>query len=206
MMMNESIAKRGRGRPAAYDPETALNAAMKTFWAHGFEGTSMSTLCDALAMNKASIYAAFGSKEALFRKVLECYVSGPAGFVTQALNEATAFKVVEKLLTTAAHFLTSNEHPHGCMLVQGALSCSTEAQHIHDLLAEYRIGYEAALAKRFDKAKAIHDLPEKADPATLAKMVALVHQGMSVQASNGASSEDLLEVVRLVLKQFEHQR
>lgn len=200
--MQQEIVKRKRGRPATFDYEIALEKAMQTFWAYGFEGTSMSTLTDALSMNKASIYAVFGSKEDLFNKALDRYVKGPAAFVTESLNEATAVKVVEKFLMTSARSLTNKNHPCGCMVIQSALTCSLEAKHIHDRLAGYRAAYEAAFAKRFERAIAENDLPRDANCRALAKLMVTVQQGMSVQASSGANEQELLLVADLVVNQF----
>lgn len=204
MNMPEIINKRGRGRPAAFDYESALDSAMRTFWRYGFEGTSMTELTHAMGMNKTSIYAAYGSKEELFQKALNKYANGPVKFVADSLNEKSAFEVVKKLLTHAAVNLTSTQQPYGCMIIQGALSCSKESQHIHDLLSAYRHSYEKQLFERLERAKAEKDIPSDADAKSLAKLVATVHQGMSVQASSGASTEELLSVANMVAEKFKH--
>jgi len=200
--MTEIIDKRGRGRPAAFDYDTALESAMRTFWLYGFEGTSMTELTKAMGMNKTSIYAAYGSKEALFQKAVSRYANGPVSFVAEALNEKSAFEVVRKLLTTAAAKLTSAQNPAGCMIIQGALSCSKDSQHIHDMLSAYRRSYENQLAERLDRAKIEKDIPADADTKALAKLVATVHQGMSVQASSGATEEELLDIANIVAEKF----
>lgn len=201
--MSEISNKRGRGRPANFDYETALDAAMRVFWRYGFEGASMAELTKAMAMNKTSLYAAYGSKEALFQKALNRYANGPVSFVAEALNEKTAFEVVKKLLCTAAVKLTDTQNP-GCMIIQGALTCSQDAQHIHDMLSGYRNNYETRLIERFERAKKEKDLPMQADTKLLAKLVATVHQGMSVQASSGATTEELLNIAHMIANQFKH--
>jgi AcrR family transcriptional regulator len=200
--MTEISDKRGRGRPAAFDYDTALESAMRTFWLYGFEGTSMTELTKAMSMNKTSIYAAYGSKEALFQKAVNRYASGPVRFVAEALNEKSAFEVVKKLLTTAAVSLTNVENPSGCMIIQGALSCSKESRHIHDMLSAYRHSYEKRLVDRLDRAKEEMDIPADADTKVLAKLVVTVHQGMSVQASSGATKEELLSIANIVAEKF----
>src|ERR1700743_43149 len=62
------------GRPRAFDRELALEAAMTLFWRQGFFGTSMTDLCDAMGIRSPSLYAAFGSKEALYREAIDHYV------------------------------------------------------------------------------------------------------------------------------------
>lgn len=200
--MSEISSKKGRGRPAAFDYDTALEAAMRTFWLYGFEGTSMSELTAAMGMNKTSIYAAYGGKEELFQKALNRYANGPGRFLAEALNEKSAFDVVKKLLTTAAVNLTNPQNPYGCMIIQGALSCSKDAQHIHDMLSGYRNSYEKLLVERLDQAKREKDIPMEADAKALAKFVTTVHQGMSVQASSGATKEELLSIAHIVADKF----
>src|SRR5579862_671469 len=94
------------GRPRAFDLEKALHRAMQVFWRKGYEGTSLSDLTEALGINRPSLYAAFGNKEDLFRKVLDRYASGPAGYVRAALSAPTARAVVEQLLRGTADALT----------------------------------------------------------------------------------------------------
>ena len=66
------------GRPREFDAEKALDAALKVFWRKGYEGASLSDLTKAVGVNRPSLYAAFGDKEALFRQALERYLKGPA--------------------------------------------------------------------------------------------------------------------------------
>lgn len=160
----------------------------------------MNELAAALGMNKASIYGAYGSKEDLFRKVVERYVHGSVAFLAEALNEATASDVVRKLLTTAADFLTDQNHPPGCMVIQGALTCSPETAQIKQELTAYRRAFEQVLTKRFEQARAAHDLIATTDCAALAKLVVTLHQGMSVQAVSGATREELLRAVDIALE------
>jgi AcrR family transcriptional regulator len=200
MQTNESTKL--RGRPPEFDHEEALEKALQVFWAHGYEGASMAELTEAMGINRPSIYAAFGNKEALFRKALGKYVSGPVAYVAEALKEPTARRVVEVLLTKSAELLAGQDNPRGCMIVQGALTCGQGAEPIHGELVAYRNGYERALRLRFEQAQAEADLPRALNPSDLAKYVATIHQGMSVQASSGTTKEELLAVVRLVMSNW----
>lgn len=200
--MSETKPIKQRGRPPAFNHEEALDKAMHLFWEHGYEGTSVAELVKALGINKPSIYGAFGSKEELFQKAVKRYLSGSSAFVMESMKEPTAYQVAEKLLTTAADFLTSKRHPPGCMLTQSALTCSQEARPVKQDLTNYRHAYEGALERRFIQAKADQDLPADADPKALAKLIATIHQGMSIQASGGASRKDLMSIITPVLKSW----
>src|SRR2546422_11461457 len=104
--MKKSVQRRKSaqpmGRPRAFDVEKALDLALRVFWEKGYEGTALSDLTEAMGINRPSLYAAFGNKEALFRKALDRYADGPASYVREALNEPTARAVVERLLRATA--------------------------------------------------------------------------------------------------------
>jgi AcrR family transcriptional regulator len=189
-----------RGRPLAFNQDEALDKALIVFWARGYEGASMAELTDALGINKPSIYAAFGNKEALFRKALARYVTGPATFVGEAMNEPTARMVIEKFLTQAVDFFCNKSTPNGCMIVQGALTCGQGSSKIQQELVAYRASIETTLTKRFELAKTLGDLPPDLNTKQLAKYIATIHQGMSVQATSGATREELIAIVEIALK------
>ena len=76
----------------------AVDRAMILFWRKGYEGTSLSDLTGGLGITRPSLYAAFGSKQGLFRKVLERYVEVPSRYVTDALKAPSAREVAEREL------------------------------------------------------------------------------------------------------------
>lgn len=191
-----------RGRPPSFNQDEALEKALNVFWLHGYEGTSMAELAEALGVNKPSIYAAFGNKEELFRKALVKYLAGPVAFVAEALNQPTAQKVVEKFLFGAVEFLTKPNTPRGCMVVQGALTCGTGSAQIQQELISHRQSYESALKQRFDLAITQADLPPHSNSSALAKYLATMHQGLSVQATSGATKAELIEVVNIAMQNW----
>ena len=86
------------------------------------------------------------------------------------------------------------------MTVQGALTCGQNANAIQQELVAYRGHFESSLTKRFELAKSQSDLPQHVNTKQLAKYIATTHQGMSVQATSGATREDLLAIVDMALK------
>src|SRR5438445_4345026 len=140
-----------RGRPREFDVDQALDRALNVFWRKGYEGASLPDLTRAMGINRPSLYAAFGNKEALFRKALDRYDDGPAAYVREALEEPTARAVVEALLRGAVHMLSCPRNPHGCLMVQGALSCGRTANPIRRELASRRAAGEAAIRRRVER-------------------------------------------------------
>ena len=197
----QKTQKLQKGRPREFDRDEALDKALHAFWKRGYEGTSLSELTEAMGINRPSLYAAFGSKEELFRMAVDRYVeTGPGFMQREALNEPTALAVVTRLLTSHAESLTDPEHPPGCLVVQGALICGDAAESIRDELIARRAAGEAELRERLERAKREGDLGRKSNPAALARYIATVEQGMAVQAASGATREDLLAVADMALK------
>src|SRR5215471_7179983 len=109
------------GRPREFDTDKALDRALEVFWRKGYEGTSLPDLTEAMGINRPSLYAAFGNKEQLFRRVIDRYVEGPASYFRESLAEPTARGAAERLLTRSIDLVTDPQGPGGCLLVQGAL-------------------------------------------------------------------------------------
>ncbi len=188
------------GRPRDFDVDQALDRALAVFWRKGYEGASLSDLTRAMRINRPSLYAAFGNKEALFRRVLDRYAEGPAAYFREALAEPTAGAVVERLWRTAVDRLADPRSPRGCLMVQSALACGDEAEPVRREVAARRAAVVVALRERFARAVAEGDLPACAEPAALARYVAAVNHGMAIQAADGASREEMEQVVEMALR------
>jgi AcrR family transcriptional regulator len=186
------------GRPRAFDPEVALERAMGVFWAKGYEGASLSHLTRAMRINRPSLYAAFGNKEQLFRKVLDRYMDGPVAYFGKALAAPKARDVVEEILLGTARMADDPRTPAGCLMVQAALACGDAS--VRKEVAARRAAGEAALRRRLQRAKREGDLPKNADPAELAHYVMTVVRGMAVQAAGGANRHQLRRVAQIALR------
>jgi AcrR family transcriptional regulator len=190
------------GRPRAFDSDEALQKALDVFWQKGYEGTSLSDLTEAMGINKPSMYAAFGNKEQLFLKAIELYEQRPCAFFYPALEQATAYEVAAFMLRGAAESLADSSHPQGCVVVQGALSCSEAGAAVKQALIDRRQEGEQALCERLSLAQQQGDLPQSADPLVLARYLGTVLQGMAIQATSGATAEQLMQVAELSLHAF----
>jgi AcrR family transcriptional regulator len=189
-----------RGRPRAFDIDKALDAALDLFWRHGYEGTSLAALTEAMRINVPSLYAAFGNKEALFRRAVQRYDEKYGGYFRDALAQPTAKAVAEQLLLGSINQVTRAGRPGGCLLVQGALACNEAAEPMRQVLKDVRAAAEAAIRERFERAAAEGDLPPGVDPATLARFVWTLSAGIAVQAAGGVSRAQLQETVEIAMR------
>ena len=190
------------GRPRGFDTDRALDRALAIFWRDGYEGASLPALTRAMGINRPSLYAAFGNKEALFRKAVERYERGPANYAHKALKKPTAREVVQALLEGVVALLTKPQNPGGCLMVQGALACGENANRVREELASKRAEGVAAIRRRFQRAIDEGDLPASADATALARFVATVTHGLAVQAASGASRKELIRVKDMTLRMW----
>jgi AcrR family transcriptional regulator len=190
----------GLGRPRGYDMGEALDRALQVFWRQGYEGASIAELTQAMGINPPSLYAAFGNKEGLFRKVLERYIAVRTKFWDEALAAPTARAMIEHLLHGTADFMTEACNPPGCLLVRGTIACSDMAQDIHQELVDRRREGERMVCERLIRAKAEGELPADLDPADFACYVATVLEGMSVHAAGGASRAELHKIADMAMR------
>ncbi len=186
-----------RGRPRTFDPDTALQQATALFWERGYEGTSLSDLADAMGIASASIYHAFGSKAELFRQVMERYGTTYGGPPLHALSHhADARAAVEAMLRATADQITRADAPHYCMLVLAAPTGPVENHSIREFLADIRRAQLTAIKERLSQGVSDGDIIASQDAvAALARYYTTVVHGLSVQARDGATREDLEGVI-----------
>ena len=196
--------QRQRGRPRTFDRSAALDAAIALFWRQGYEGTSIADLTGAMGVTPPTLYAAFGSKEQLYRAALERYASPERR--AQQLGDGSAFELIERFLYAAAEGFTDPTRPSGCMLQTATLRCAPENEAARATAAELRASAFAVLVAKLEWARAAGELPQTADTNALARFYSAIVQGMSVQAIDGATAAELRELADLALAAWPGQR
>lgn len=193
--MNKPEVLVHRGRPREFCVEHALAQALRVFWSKGYEGTSLSDLTEAMGITRPSLYAAFGNKEALFRKALELYQREKLEYIGRALDQPTARGVAEVLLRGAVDNASSSEEPHGCLGVITSVACGAESQSIREEVLERGKVAKRALIDRLERAKSEGDLAAHVEVEALTNLLYAVVQGICIQAGAGATREELNRMV-----------
>jgi AcrR family transcriptional regulator len=186
------IRKRAPGRPREFDRAVALDIAMRLFWRHGYEGTSIARLTAAMGINAPSLYATFGSKEQLYRDALRLYLGSIGRIGVSTLDQSpSARQAVAGMLKEAAIAFTRPDYPPGCMVGIGALRCADENKIAVQETAALRRMAQQAIERRIVQAVSDGELPPEVNATDLAAFYAAVVEGLSVQAQDGASAEQL---------------
>lgn len=192
---------RGRGRPRAFDRAAALAQATRLFWLKGYEATSISDLTEAMGIGSPSLYAAFGSKEALYAEALGHYRDTYDALVWGRFFAAgTAREAVTAYLLDSAAALTGcrGDFPHGCMVTLSAVGSEGHLA-LGELVRSARAIAFDRLVARLDRAVAAGEIAASADVRALARFVQTVQSGMSILARDGASGTELEAVAKVTM-------
>lgn len=179
------------GRHREFDVEKVLDSALCVFWRKGYEGTSYADLTEAAGVERPALYSAFGNKETLFRKALDRYSERYLDYIPVALKLPTSREVAAHILYNAIDLNTRYPNHTGCLGINGAVAGSDEAEPVRQALIDFRAAGQTEIQERFERAKAEGDLPETANPETLAAFILAMTHGMAVQAKAGFSREML---------------
>ncbi|MGC4017667.1 MAG: TetR/AcrR family transcriptional regulator [Luteolibacter sp.] len=129
-----------------------------------------------MGINRPSLYAAFGNKEALFRKALDRYAEGPASYVKTALAMPTAREIAEQLLRGSIEMIGKSENPRGCLVIQSALACGDEAAPVRDELVSALL-HAGGSGRPIPEGEDAGEFPKGTDTARLARYIATVDAG-----------------------------
>lgn len=194
-----------RGRPRAFDIDTALERAMALFWALGYDGSSVPALSEAMGISAQSLYAAFESKEQLYRNAIARYQATLGGFSARALSEETdGIAALVRLLNDAADLFSRYPETPGCMITNAPSGTSGDV--LTQFGRQLRAESFAALEARLHQALADGQVRADTDCSAWAAYLASVVQGMSVQARDGVGREVLQAIATVAARSLEALR
>ncbi len=196
--MVQKITNGRRGRPRAYDPETALQRATEAFWKNGYSGTSLDDIAAATGMNRPSLYAAFGDKQKLYLKALAHYWELRLSEMREALAgdrvlDEALMSVYEAALSI---YFSGEARPRGCFVIGTAVTEAVDDSNIRDSLAAGILAFDADFAIRFRRAQEQGELKRDADPAVLAVLATATMHTIAIRARAGVPRSELRELAR----------
>jgi AcrR family transcriptional regulator len=190
---------KGRGRPRAYDPKTALQQALGVFWNTGYSGASLDSIATAAGMNRPSLYAAFGDKHALYIKALEMYWETAAEAMRKALMDPD-LPVAEALMRfyegQLSIYFSGDSQPRGCFAIGTATTEAVEDEEIREALSGLISKLDTDLEARLRMAITSGELSDGVDPVALAALAAAMLYSIAIRARAGKSRDELTQLAR----------
>ena len=168
-------------RTKEFDPDVALRAALDLFWRQGYEATSVQDLVDHLGVNRASIYATFGSKDELYRLALERYCDGLGIQYLGELSGVGPLAAVRELMESVAREAVVDPDRKGCFVTNSAVE-SPPVDGVGLLVGQGFNGLQALIAGALVRAQELGELSPDKDPQALARFLVTFMQGLRVMA------------------------
>lgn len=177
-----------RGRPRAFDIDQVTEQALAAFWRQGYEATSVDALVRATGLSVSSIYAAYGSKQGLFRAVVERYQHQLAATLGNLPESDGGLDDVVRFVDRVRGDLGSSRDPAGCLVINTMVELGPRADLIVEIARRYRERIRTGLEHALGRAEQLGQIT----PGSAESRVAVVQSsifGALVTARAGALDE-----------------
>ncbi|NVI86675.1 TetR/AcrR family transcriptional regulator [Actinomadura sp. BRA 177] len=182
------------GRPRKFDEGRAVEAAMRAFWADGYEATSTQELCAATGLGRSSIYNTFASKRELFLKALTHYMDNRTARLVQLMQDGE--KPVRERLRTVLEWAVApgEDDPAGCLVVNSTVELGPHDPDIAGRLERHRRQRFAVLKAAIADGMRAGEIDARKDAEALAHFVIATVSGIQVAARGGADRATLQRI------------
>lgn len=166
-----------------FDETEALGKAMRAFWAHGYEATSIQDLVDCTGLNRGSIYATFGGKRSLFLKALAHYETHHRRAWLEALRSRhTPRAAILSVFEGAIGAALSDRSRSGCFLVNTAIELSPHDPEVAEAVAAGLCETEAFFRDSLLEGQQMGEIPASVDATHTARALLGLLTGLRVLA------------------------
>ena len=173
------------GRPRQFDEEQVLDAAMKAFWANGYEATSLADLIKVTGLHKGSLYQAFGDKHTLFVQTLNRYLQNIRHTKNEILSAADSpLGGIRDLLHGFINMSESIEDcPQGCMAVKSLVEMAPHDDEVNRIMEDHKSAMRASIQKQLVAAQANGELGIEKSPELISSLIMIFMNGLATEAA-----------------------
>ena len=187
------------GRSREFDTDVALDAAIETFWRHGFEATPMQDLCRSMDLGPGSIYAAFGDKRGLFHKALRRYMKTVSTQAVERINGASSgLEGIRGYFEHLVNTMVDGKRQWGCLMTNSVVEFASRDPELAVLFQLHLARLETAFSAALSRARFAGELRPEVGPEAAVLLVAVV-QGMNVMAKTRPGRTALEGIVESVI-------
>jgi len=192
------------GRHREFNKDHALEKAMLVFWENGYPGTSLTDLTTAMAINKPSLYAAFGNKETLFNQSFELYLTKYGSPHSNHLTDGKEPLMVRvnNYLLSIANMLTDRALPTGCFVCMSTAEVAGSRLPDSSTEAVKKVNQQTLffLTHFFEQERTLGNVDDELDATALANYFLTLQFGLAISARNGSDIASLTAVIALSTK------
>lgn len=169
------------GPDKQFDPDVALDRAMRVFWAKGYAAAGMRELTVAMGINRKSLYDTFGNKRTLHIKALERYSDTIVGHLNELLNDP-ARPALENLRGVLRRLLRVHGAPmsSGCLIGVAMAQVQTDDREMANLLKRHMVEVERGYLNALKRAQLEGELKATTNVRDLARLITGAHQGLAL--------------------------
>lgn len=187
-------------RTKEFDHDAVLDSAMQLFWRHGYEATSVHDLVDATDINRASMYASFGNKEALFCAALDHYVDQISrDRLTLLSAKGSARKALARYFNSLIRFSVGEGRNLGCLLTNTAVEAAARTPEVDVKLSKAFDRIEKALRELIRRGQTNGEVSRNQGPKALARFLMTTVHGLRVLARFNPDEKHLRDSARVAL-------
>ena len=170
------------GRHKSYNRETIARKAMEVFWRHGYDGTSTQMLVEGMGVNRFSVYAEFGSKQALYEAALALYEQEVVERNLAVIEAPGAgLDAIVQLLQGFAAWAAEDSSALGCFMCNTATECAPSDLGSQRFVHRYVERLSRAFAACLQQAERQQQLLPHVDPVLEGQLLATLLLGFFVQ-------------------------
>ena len=184
-----------------FDTEVALDAAMQTFWLHGYKATSLADLMAAMGLKKGSIYKAFKDKHSLFILTLRQYLDQSNSFCSKYLHNAVSPKAgISDLLYSIVSERGNDEKRRGCFMLNSVMELAPHDEEVRKIFDAHLSHMQMILARAIAKGQSLGEFRTDIPPEDLSLIVLDFLQGLVTRSKSSVSVASLQKQVDYLLK------
>ncbi len=192
-----------RGRPREFDTDEAIESAMGVFWSSGYHATSLPDLLEATKLSRGSLYAAFGDKRGLFLRALDQYIADSLTRLDADLDpRKDALEGVRACLARYVERTSGAGGKRGCLVVATAMELGSHDAEVEQRIRRFFKAMETRLTAALGRAKSEGRLADGIEPATAARLLMCVLEGMRVVSKTNSDRNASQAVVQTLLDRF----
>ena len=187
-------------RQKEFDRDEALHKAMETFWARGYEATSIQDLVESMGINRQSLYDTFGDKHALFLLALDRYRDVESRRAIELLEApGSVKKAVRQLFNGVVECSVASKQRRGCFMGNAASELAGRCKQTAEKTCSAMNALEDALYRALLRGKKSGEFENIRDPRAIARFLYSNLQGLTLVAKTNPDRKALEDVVKVTL-------